>query len=69
MSDTTIDQAADEFVDEYGREVVDVLRARAEAASEIGDELAAGTWHRAADAAEKKLRDATEPLGPGDPHR
>jgi hypothetical protein len=69
MSDTIIDQAADEFVDEYGHEVVDVLRARAEAASEIGDVLAAETWHKAADAAEKKLRDATEPLSPGDPHR
>jgi hypothetical protein len=33
------------------------LRARAEAAAEIDDTLAAETWHKAADAAERKLRD------------
>jgi hypothetical protein len=54
---TTIEQAAAEFVDEYGEQAVEVLRARAEAAAEIDDTLAAETWHKAADAAERKLRD------------
>jgi hypothetical protein len=54
----TIDQAAEEFVDQYGEDAVDVLRARAKAAAELGDALAAETWHKAADAAERKLRDA-----------
>ena len=31
---TTIDQAADEFVDQYGHAAVDVLRTRAKAAAE-----------------------------------
>jgi hypothetical protein len=56
---TTIDQAADEFVDQYGHEAVDVLRARADAATEIGDGLAAETWRKTADAAQRKLREAT----------
>jgi len=55
---TTIDQAAEEFVDEYGEEAVGVLRARAEAAADLGDAVAAETWHKAADAAERKLREA-----------
>ena len=58
---TTIDQAAAEFVEEYGQRAVDVLRARAKAAGEIGDTLAAETWHKAAEAAERKLRDEAGP--------
>ena len=58
---TTIEQAAAEFVDEYGEQAVEVLRARAEAAAEIGDALAAETWHKAAEAAEHKLRDEAGP--------
>jgi len=58
---TTIDQAAEEFVDEYGEEAVGVLRARAEAAADLGDAVAAETWHKAADAAERKLREAASP--------
>jgi hypothetical protein len=58
---TTIDQAAEEFVDEYGEDAVDVLRARAKAAAELGDALAAETWHKAADAAARKLRDDANP--------
>ena len=58
---TTIDQAADEFVDQYGHAAVDVLRARAEAAAELDDELAAETWGKAADAAERKLQEAADP--------
>jgi hypothetical protein len=54
---TTIEQAADEFVETYGREAVDVLRARARAAAEVGDELAAQTWRKTADAAVRKLRE------------
>src|SRR5205807_2260991 len=42
-------------------EAVDVLRARAEAAAEIDDALAAETWHKAADAAARKLRDSPGP--------
>src|ERR1051325_3836732 len=48
---TTIEQAAEEFVEAYGEEAVEVLRGRAEAAAEIDDALAAETWHKAADAA------------------
>lgn len=55
---TTIEQAAAEFVAEYGEAAVEVLRARAEAA---GDALAAETWHKAAEAAERKLRDEAGP--------
>jgi hypothetical protein len=58
---TTIDQAADEFVDQYGHAAVDVLRARAEAAAELDDEVAAETWGKAADAAERKLHEAADP--------
>ncbi len=58
---TTIDQAADEFVGQYGHAAVDVLRARAEAAAELDDELAAETWGKAADAAERKLQEAADP--------
>jgi hypothetical protein len=58
---TTIDQAAEEFVDAYGEEAVGVLRARADAAADLGDALAAETWHKAADAAARKLRDADSP--------
>ena len=58
---TTIEQAAAEFVDEYGEQAVEVLRARAEAAAEIGDALTAETWHKAAEAAERKLRDEGGP--------
>ncbi|MBV9583335.1 MAG: hypothetical protein JO213_00435 [Alphaproteobacteria bacterium] len=58
---TTIDQAADEFVEQYGEEAVDVLRARAKAATEICDELAAETWHKTAEAAARKLREASRP--------
>jgi predicted HAD superfamily Cof-like phosphohydrolase len=50
---TTIEEAAEEFVE--------VLRARAEAAAEIDDALAAETWHKAADAAARKLRDSPGP--------
>lgn len=56
---TTIDQAAEEFVEQYGEEAVEVLRARAKAAAEIDDDLAAETWHKAADAAARRLREAT----------
>jgi chaperone required for assembly of F1-ATPase len=38
-----------------------VLRARAEAAAELDDELAAETWGKAADAAERKLQEAADP--------
>ena len=55
---TTIENAAEEFVDQYGEEAVGVLRARAKAAAELGDALAAETWHKAAEAAERKLREA-----------
>lgn len=58
---TTIDQAAEEFVDQYGEEAVGVLRARAQAAAELDDALAAETWHKAAEAAERKLREAFGP--------
>ena len=58
---TTIEQAAEEFVEAYGEEAVEVLRARAEAAAEIDDALAAETWHKAADAAARKLRDSPRP--------
>ena len=54
---TTIEQAADEFVEQYGEEAVGVLRARADAAAEIDDEVAAETWRKAADAAERRLRE------------
>jgi hypothetical protein len=55
---TTIDQAAGEFVDEYGGEAIEVLKARAQAAADLGDELAAETWHKTADAAARKLGEA-----------
>ena len=58
---TTIEQAAEEFVEAFGEEAVEVLRARAEAAAEIDDALAAETWHKAADAAARKLRDSSGP--------
>ena len=58
---TTIEEAAAEFVGEYGEQAVEVLRARAEAAADIGDALAAETWHKAADAAGRKLRDQGGP--------
>ena len=37
---TTIEEAAEEFVEAYGEEAVEVLRACAEAAAEIDDALA-----------------------------
>jgi hypothetical protein len=58
---TTIEEVAEEFVDEYGAEAVEVLRARAEAAAELEDALAAETWRKAADAAARKLRDSAGP--------
>jgi hypothetical protein len=60
-SPTTVDQAADEFVDQYGEEAVDVLRGRAAAAAEIDDQIAAETWHKTADAAARKLQEAAGP--------
>jgi hypothetical protein len=58
---TIIEEAAEEFAEAYGEEAVEVLRARAEAAAEIDDALAAETWHKAADAATRKLRGSPGP--------
>jgi len=55
----TIERAADEFVDEYGHDAIEVLHARAKTAAELDDELAAETWRKTAEAAERKLREAT----------
>ena len=51
----TIEEAAAEFIEEYGEDAVEVLRQRAKAAAELADEIAAETWRKAADAAERHL--------------
>ena len=52
----TIREAAREFVDDYGAEAVEMMRARAKAAAELGDTVAAETWQKTAEAAEDLLR-------------
>jgi hypothetical protein len=59
MGETLIvEQAAEEFIDEYGEEAVEVLQARAKAATELRDDVAAETWRKTAKAAEQRLRQA-----------
>ena len=51
----TVREAAKEFVDDYGAAAVEVLRARAKAAAELDDAVAARTWRKTAEAAEEIL--------------
>jgi hypothetical protein len=53
----TVDQAAREFVDQYGAEAVRVLRELAEVADSLSDGLASKTWRDIADTAERILRE------------
>lgn len=52
----TVREAAREFVDDYGAEAVEVIRARAKAAAELEDDIAAETWRKTAEAAEELLK-------------
>jgi hypothetical protein len=60
--DRLVRTAAGEIVDRYGADVVPVIRERAEAAKSLGDEIAAETWRKIADAAEAEItrREARE---------
>jgi hypothetical protein len=51
----TIEEAADEFIEDFGEQAVEVLQSRAEAAAELHDDVAAETWRKSADAAARKL--------------
>jgi hypothetical protein len=51
-----VEQAAREFVDQYGADAIRVLRERAEVAETLKDELAAKAWRDIAGAAEQILR-------------
>jgi hypothetical protein len=51
----TVEQAAREFVEQYGAEAIRVARERAEVADGLQDELAAKAWRDIADAAERLL--------------
>jgi hypothetical protein len=62
---STIEQAADEFIYDFGEQAVEVLQSRAEAAAELHDDVAAETWRKSADAAARKLserKDQQEPF-------
>jgi len=54
---TTIDQVAEELVDEYGQNAVDCCGPGPRPPRRSTTRVAAETWHKAADAAERKLRD------------
>ena len=52
----TVSEAAKEFIDDYGAAAVEVIQARAKAAADLGDAVAARTWRKTAEAAEEILR-------------
>lgn len=52
----TVEQAAREFIDQYGAEAIRVLRERADVAEALKDELAAKAWRDIAGAAERILQ-------------
>ena len=51
----TVEQAAREFVDQYGAEAVPILRERAQSSEALKDEVAAKAWRDIAEAAERLL--------------
>jgi hypothetical protein len=52
-----VEQAAREFIEQYGGDAVRVARQLAEAAAEIGDEATSKAWRDIAEAAERMLNE------------
>jgi len=51
----TVEQAAREFVEQYGADAIHILSERAEVADNLDDALAAKAWRDIAGAAERML--------------